>query len=539
MAAKELCEAGLKTAVLEAGPPTDPSQFTEHMQPYEFKYRQANDPKGPSVTRMRPVQSTTYACQEGNTKWWVDDVKNPYETDEGKPFRWIRVRHVGGRSLTWGRQSYRHGDIDFKAASRDGYGIDWPISTKDLTPYYEKVERFVGISGLEEGLDQLPDSVFQPAMPFTCGERRFRDRLKSKMGRVATIGRTSIITQAHNGRAACHYCGPCHHGCITYSYYSSPFTSLKAAEATGNLTLIPNAVVSHVVKDNGTGLAGGVAYIDAETRAAREVRAKVVLLCASTLESTRILLNSEPGGMANSSGALGHYLMDHIFQGGAHGYIDDMKADPWTGPPRRPNGVYIPRFRNLDRTHTNGFIRGYGYQGGSSPGYAMDAPGFGKAYKEAVHKKARWRTSFNAWCECLPRYENFVELNHDKLDAWGIPTLKIHFSWSDNEYKMWDDGRQQAAEMLEATGHKEVKLQGEPSVGGFCIHEVGTARMSENPKQGVLNKYAQAHDVKNLFVTDGAAWTSVACQNPTLTMMAITTRTCDYIQDQLGKGGLA
>ena len=243
--------------------------------------------------------------------------------------------------------------------------------------------------------------------------------------------------------------------------------------------------------------------------------------------------------MANSSGALGHYLMDHIFQGGASGEIDDLPVQPWSGPPRRPNGMYIPRFRNVDRTHTNGFIRGYGFQGGSHPQFDIGAPGFGKGYKEAVHKNASWRTSFGVWGECLPRYENRVEINPDVKDAWGIPTLKIHASWSDNEYKIWEDARVQAAEMLEATGHKNVNLTGSPSVPGFCIHEIGTARMSESPKQGVLNQYARTWDVKNLFVTDGAAWASSACQNPTLSMMAITGRACDYIQDGLKKGELA
>ena len=539
MAAKELTEAGLNVAVLEAGPPHNEADYTEHLQPYQYKYRNSTNPKAPGVRQMQPMQSETYACLEGNHKWFVDDIKNPYETAEGKPFRWIRCRVVGGRSLTWGRQSYRHGDIDFKAASRDGYGIDWPISAEDLEPYYRKVERYVGISGKEEGLPQLPDSIFMPPMGLTCGEARFRERLKDKMGRVATIGRTAILTQAHNGRAACHYCGPCQNGCITHSYYASPTTTLKTAEATGRLTLIPNAPVSHVTKDKRTGLANGVVYVDAETRQSKEIRAKVVVLCASTLESTRILLNSEPGGMANSSGALGHYLMDHIFQGGARGEADGLPIKPWSGAPRRPTGMYVPRFRNIDRSHTNGFIRGYGYQGGSSCSFNTGASGFGAKYKQAVHDEAGWHTNLGAWCECLPRYENYVELNHDKKDAYGIPTLKIHMAWSDNEYALWNDAREQAAEMLEATGHKNVRLTGAPSAPGFCIHEVGTARMSENPRQGVLNGYAQAHDVKNLFVTDGAAWTTIACQNPTLTMMAITARTCDYIQDQLKKGQLA
>ncbi len=538
LAAKELTEAGMKVAVLEAGPPVSEADFSEHDQPYDWKYRGIRQ-KSPEIRRTRPIQGLCYACREGNYKWFVDDIANPYQTPKDKPFRWIRQRVLGGRSLSWGRQSYRTGDIDFKCADRDGYGENWPIEYKDLVPYYEKVEKSIGISGLAEGLGQLPDSVFLPPMGFTCGEQTFRARLKNKMGRVMTMGRTAILTKAHNGRAACHYCGPCEQGCITHSYYSSPFTTLKAAEATGNLTILTDAVVSHIVKDRSTGLASGVAYIDRTTRAPREARAKVVVMCASTLESTRILLNSEPGGMANSSGALGHYLMDHIYQGGAAGTLPGIAGKPWSGMPRRPTGAYIPRFRNVDRSHTNGMIRGYGYQGRSGPNFNMGAAGFGADYKKAVRAGGDWRTGFTAWCECLPRYENYVELDHSKLDAWGIPTLKINMSWSDNELALWKDGREQAAEMLEATGHKNVRLTGQISVPGFCIHEVGTARMHESPKKGVVNGFGQAHDVKNLFVTDGAAWASIACQNPTLTMMAITARSCDYIQEQAKKGELA
>ncbi len=538
-AAKELAEAGLSVVMIEAGPMVRESDFSEHDRPYDWKYRGSTNPKSPDLMRNRPTQGRCYAVREGNYKWFADDAKNPYTTPKDKPFWWIRERVVGGRSLSWGRQSYRMGDIDFKGASRDGYGIDWPISHADLDRYYEKVERFIGISGLEEGLTQLPDSVFMPPMNFSCGESLFRTRLKDKMNRVLTMGRTAILTENHNGRAACHYCGPCEQGCITHSYYSSPFTTMQAAEATGNFALLTDAVVSRVIKDGDTGLASGVVYIDRTSRDEREAHAKVVVLCASTLESTRILLNSEPGGMANSSGALGHYLMDHIYQGGASGRLPELPATPWDGPPRRPTGIYIPRFRNLDRTHTNGMIRGYGFQGRSSASFARGASGFGAAYKQAVHDESEWSTGITAWCETLPRYENHVRLHPTKKDAWGIPVLDINMSWSSNELALWNDAREQAAEMLEATGHKDVQLRGRPSVPGFCIHEVGTARMSEDPKKGVLNGWAQSHDIKNLFVTDGAAWTSIACQNPTLTMMAITARTCDFIQDQLKKGELA
>ena len=543
VAAWQLTAAGLKVCVLEAGPRITDADFTEHVLPYQLKYRGNSAsfvggiPKSPELMRNRPIQGLVYACRESNYKWWADDVKNPYQTPEGKPFYWIRQRVLGGRSLSWGRQSYRMGDIDFKCADRDGYGENWGIEYKDLVPYYEKVERYIGISGLREGLPQLPDSEFLPAMPFTCGETIFRGRLKSRMGRVATIGRSAILTRPHNGRQACHYCGPCEQGCITHSYYNSPTTTLQAAEATGKCTVIANAVATGLSKDARTGKASGVTYIDRIGRVSREVRGKVVMLCASTLESTRLLMLSADEGLDfNESGALGRYLMDHIYRGGAGGEMPELQARPWAGMPRRPNGMYIPRFRNIDRTETKGMIRGYGYQGGSSPGFHFGAKGFGADFKKAVREEGKWRTGFGAWCECLPRYENHVALNRGKRDAWGIPTLDIHFDWSENEKALWNDARVQAAEMLEATGHRNVRLNGEYSVGGFCIHEVGTARMGKDPAKSVLNTQAQAHGIDNVFVTDGAAWASIGCQNPTLTMMAITARAADYIASEGKKG---
>ncbi len=543
VAAWLLASAGLKTCVLEAGPKITDADFTEHVMPYDLKYRGNSGrlvggiPKSPELMRNRPVQGLVYACRESNYKWFADDIRNPYQTPKDKPFHWIRMRVLGGRSLSWGRQSYRMGDIDFKCADRDGYGENWGIEYADLVPYYEQIERFIGISGIAEGLDQLPDSIFMPPMPFKCGEVLFRNRLRKKMGRVATIGRTAIITKPHEGRQACHYCGPCEQGCITHSYYNSPTTTLKAALDTGNCDLVVDAVASHLTRDPRTGRAAGVAYLDRTTRSPQEVRGKVVVLCASTLESTRLLMHSADHGLDfNSSGMLGHFLMDHIYRGGAGGLMPELKAKPWVGLPTRPNGMYLPRFRNLDRPHTNGMIRGYGYQGGSGPGFNLTAKGFGAQFKRAVREESRWYTSFGAWCECLPRYENHVALNRDRRDAWGIPTLDIHFEWSDNEKALWNDARVQAAEMLEATGHTGVRMTGQYSVGGFCIHEVGTARMGTDPKRSVLNTWTQTNDVDNVFVTDGAAWASIGCQNPTLTMMAITARAASYISEEGRKG---
>jgi len=339
----------------------------------------------------------------------------------------------------------------------------------------------------------------------------------------------AILTRPHNGRAACHYCGPCEQGCSTFSYYSSPWTTIAAAQKTGRLTLTTDAVVSHIVMKDGK--AAGVAYIDRVTREPREVRAKVVVLCASTLESTRLLFNS---GICNSSGALGKYVMDHIYGGGAAGRMPEMEAKPWAGPPSRPNGIYVPRFRNVKEKTTNGFIRGYGYQGGSSPSFNGGAKGFGASYKNAV-RQGEWHINLGLWAECLARKENYVEIDRERVDAWGIPVLKIHVEYGDNEHKLFNDGCTQAAEMLEAAGARDVSTHGEYSVPGFCIHEIGTARMGNDRKTSVVNRYCQAHDVPNIFVTDGACWVSSGCQNPTLTMMAITARACDYIQHEYAK----
>ncbi len=524
-AAKKLTEAGMRVAMLEAGAKTDPKDFSEHTNPWQLPYLGMS----PKVLKDRPIQGRCYACTEYNYKWFVSDVENPYVQE--KPFWWIRQRALGGRSLSWGRQSYRLSELDLKAASHDGYDVDWPVSYDDLVPYYEEVEKYVGISGQAENLPQLPDSVFLPPMAMTCGEEMLRDSVKKKMGRTVTIGRAAILTKAHNGRQPCHYCGPCERGCQTYSYFSSPWTTIKDAQATGRLTLVTDAVAAKVIMKDGK--AAGIAYFDRTTRAAREVRAKIVILCASTLESTRLMLNS---GIANSSGVLGKYLMDHIYQGGASGTLPMLEAKPWAGMPRRPNGIYIPRFRNVKEKSTNGFIRGYGYQGGSTPSFDYNAPGFGAGYKDAV-RKGQWGIQIGMWGECLARKENYVEIDRNKVDAWGIPVLKIHCEWGDNEKKMWRDGVAQAAEMLEAAGAKNIQTtpDGRWSVPGFCIHEVGTARMGNNAKSSVLNQWCQSWDVPNLFCTDGAAWVSIGCQNPTLTMMALTVRTCDYIVREYAK----
>jgi len=536
-AAKELTEAGLRVALVEAGPNLDAEkEFTEHLMPYELRHRGFS----PELKRTRPIQSRCYACMEYNYQWFVNDLENPYITPPDKPFNWYRVRKLGGRSLVWYRLSYRMGDVDFKTADRDGYGENWPLSYAELEPYYDKVEQFIGVSGRADGLPQLPDGKFLPPMPMTCGEVLLRKTAKEKFGRAVTIGRQAVLTVPHNGRAPCNYCGPCERGCATQSYFSSPTVTIPAAQATGRLTLLTDAVVSHVTTDLNTSRATGVRFVHRVTREVRELRAHVVVLCAQALESTRILLNSAnrqfPNGLANSSGALGHYLMDHVTGFGASGALPGVESRPWAGPPRRPNVIYVPRFRNISDRHPD-FIRGYGLQGRSFPQSKFWADGLGKDFKEEV-KRGQWRISLKGYGDSLPRWDNYCELDPNVRDAWGIPALRINASHGENELKMGKDMVVTAAEMIEAAGAKDIQLHTQPDTFGEAIHEVGTARMGNDPKKSVLNKYCQAHDVRNLFVMDGSGWVTSACQNPTLTMMAVVCHACDSLIRQARKGEL-
>lgn len=531
-AAKRLSEAGLKVALLEAGRSVSPREFTEHMPSFQLKYRGHS----PEMMRTRPIQRQCYACMEYNYEWFVNDLENPYSTPADKPFSWQRLRILGGRSLVWGRQSYRLSDVDLKAASRDGYDVDWPISYADLAPYYDIVERYVGITGATEKNEMLPDGQFLPPMKMSCGEIRLRDSVKKKFGRTLTIGRAAILTQSHNGRAPCHYCGPCERGCFTYSYFSSPFTTVKDALKTGNCTLIMDAIVSHVDMDSGANKARGVTFIHRTTKETKQVRGKAVVLCAQSLESTRILLNSStreyPNGLANSSGLLGHYLMDHVVGGGASGTFEDLKTRPNANPPHRPNGIYLVRFRNTpaEGKHPH-FIRGYGFQGGSSPEFNMGAPGIGADYKKAV-KVGIYQVSLGAFGESLANFDNHCEIDRNLKDAWGIPALRISMAHGKNEAALMHDAGITAAEMLEAAGAKNIRVTTGTETPGMAVHEVGTARMGNDPKRSVLNAFCQAHDISNLLVADGSCFVSSACQNPTLTMMALCVRASDRLIDR-------
>lgn len=543
-AAKELTERGLRTLVLEAGPPIEPTRdYTEHVQPWELPFRGYGDRR--ALETRWPIQSESAPCNEWTAKFYVDERDNPYSCDKDKPFVWVRGRHVGGRSLMWGRQVYRLSDLDFEANQKEGIGVDWPVRYADLAPWYDHVERFIGVSGQPEGLPQLPDGQFLPPMEFRCAEAHVRDAMRKRWGRkrVMTIGRCAILTQAHNGRAACHYCGPCERGCITHSYFSSIGSTLPAAVKTGRLTLRPNTVVASLLYDEKTHRTTGVHAIDALTGQPMEYKAKLIFLCASALESARLLLNSKssrfPAGLANSSGELGRNLMDHIFLAGARGTIPGYEDRTAVG--NRPNGIYVPRFRNVDDRHPD-FVRGYGFQGGASRANwrrGLSMAGIGGAFKDSLlHELGPWNFVLTGFGECLPRPDNFVALHPTLKDKWGIPALHVQCTWGPNEIAMRKDMQQTAAEILETAGAIDIETYDDGAVPGLSIHEMGTARMGRDSRTSVLNQWNQAHDVPNLFVTDGACMTSSANQNPSLTYMALTARAAAYAVQKLASGEL-
>jgi choline dehydrogenase-like flavoprotein len=542
-AAKELTEKGLRVLVLEAGRPFSPEKDSvEHVPSWDMRFRGMRDRK--RVEKEQPIQSLCYAFGETNSHFFVNDNENPYSTDPDKPFRWIRGRQVGGRSILWGRQCYRWSDLDFEANLREGNAVDWPIRYAELAPWYDHVEEFIGISGEPLGLPHLPDSRFLPAMEMNCAEHVVKDGVAKYFGpeRVLTIGRVAVLTRAHNGRAACHYCGPCERGCSTRSYFSSVNATLPAAEKTGRLTLRPHSTVHSLIFDSGTRRITGVRVIDSQTRAALQFQAPLLFLCASTLESTRILLNSATPefstGLANSSGELGHNLMDHIKGGGATAIIPGNENRHSFG--QRPNIAYMPRFRNVKEKHS-GFLRGYGLQGEAERddwGRGAADARFGADFKRAISQPGPWHFSFSGYGECLPNHGNFVELDKGQVDAWGIPTLKIHCAFGENEFALRKDMSIAAAEMLSAVGGISIEPFTDDDPPGFSVHEMGTARMGRDPKTSVLNAWNQSHDIKNLFITDGGCMASSSCVNPSLTYMALTARACDHAVDLMKRGEL-
>jgi choline dehydrogenase-like flavoprotein len=540
-AAKELTEKGLKVLMLERGKPLEhiKDYDTAMKHPWEFLHRGR-----PTQAQIQTHQfvARDYPYSERTEKYWFDDADAPYT--ESKRFDWFRPDIVGGKSIMWGRQSYRWSDLDFEANLKEGIAIDWPIRYADIAPWYSYVEKWVGISGEALNLPQLPDSEFLPPMALNCVEQEVRKRLeKTFPERVLTIGRVANLTKNHNGRTACLYRNMCERGCPYGAYFSTQSSTLPAAMATKRLTLRPHSIVSSIMYDEKSGKASGVKVIDSQTNEEIEYYAKVVFLCASAISSTFILMNSKSNrfsnGLGNDSGELGHNMMDHHFKCGAEGEAEGFDDKYYFG--RRPNGIYIPRYRNLSNQAQRNYLRGFGYQGGASrQGWQRGIAelGFGADFKEELSKPGPWRMGIMGFGECLPYHENKISLNLDKKDKWGLPTIHFDVEFKANEMEMRKDMMADAAEMLEAAGIKDVRIYDNGTYPGLAIHEMGTARMGRDAKTSILNAWNQVHTCKNVFVTDGACMTSASCVNPSLTFMALTARAVDYAVKELKKGNL-
>lgn len=539
-AAKELCEKGLKTLMLERG------KQLEHVKDYETATKAPWEIPHRGRLTARQREEHKYLVRMGvysefNEKYWINDSENPYI--EEKPFDWARPDIVGGRSIMWGRGTLRLSEMDFEANARDGIGIDWPVRYRDIAPWYDYVEEFAGISGQNEGLPQLPDGKFQPPMEMNCFEKAVKSRLEAAFpDRRLIMFRMANLTRPLEGRAQCQFRDLCSRGCPFGAYFSTQSSTLPAAVKTGNLTLRPDSIVNSIIYDEKEGRATGVRVIDKHTREWTEYYARVIFLNASALGSTFILMNSVsdrfPNGLGNDSGVLGHYLMDHHFQIGASGESDEFNDKYYYG--RRPIPLYVPRFRNIGNDKRS-YLRGYGYTTGSSrTNWARAIPefGIGADFKKASTEPGPWQMGMTGFGECLPYFDNQVSLDNSQKDAWDQPVLKFNCDYRENEMEMRKDMANDAAEMLEAAGLKGVHTYDAGANPGRAIHEMGTARMGNDPKTSVLNKWNQVHSVKNLFVTDGAFMTSSACQNPSLTYMAFTARAADYAVRELKKQNL-
>jgi len=540
-AAKELSQKGLKILVLDRGRAVAHGDYpTANKDPWELPHYDNLTPKeAESYPKLRQMGS----LKPSNQHWFMKWEEQPYEED--KPFLWVRGDQVGGRSVTWGRQVYRWNELDFRANLTDGIAIDWPIGYKDIAPWYDYVERYIGVSGKAENSLYAPDGIFLPPMEMNCLEQEISDRIKGSYNdRLMTIGRVANLTRDHNGRTSCQYRNRCVRGCPYGAYFCSLSSTLPAAQTTGRMTLKANTIVSEVIYDDHTQRATGVRVVDKETKESSVYYAQVIFLNASTFGSTSILLNSVsarfPDGMGNDSGELGHNVMDHRIGGGASLKTDRFKDKYFAG--RRPNGIYIPRFQNLpDGRNNKDYIRGYQYQGRATRlnwWQSMPEAVFGLELKEALMKPGEWEFGMAGHGEMLPYHDNKIYLHPTKTDKYGVPMLVMDVEWKENETRMGKDMIKEAMEMLQRTGLGEVSPIQSNSIPASAVHEMGTARMGRDPKTSVLNKWNQVHAVKNVFVTDGSCMTSSSCQNPSLTYMALTARATNYAVDQLKKGDL-
>jgi choline dehydrogenase-like flavoprotein len=546
-AAMQLSQAGMKVLMLEAGSNVVPAHDFHHRFLYEMEFRGQN----------RPGTLRRYTGTERNYRIMLDSTENPYTTAPGTSYQWTRSRCLGGRTMHWARASDRMADYEFKAASRDGYGMDWAVSYADMKPYYDRVERFIGVSGAIEGLPQFPDGEFLPPMALNCAETIFTAASNS-LGWRTTHRRLAQLTRMHNNRPPCHYCGNCVNGCDVGAMFNTVAVTLPPALKTGNLEVLTDSVAA-CVRTNNENRAQGITYIERFTMKSIDVDAKYVILAASTLENTRLMLLSAKGGLANSSGLLGYYMMDQVSGGGVSGILPKLRGGPARLDDGKSAGITIPNFQNIDKkTQRKDFIRGYviNATGGQTeyPQYAASVPGYGSEWKKEI--KSRYVAQARVWNaggEMLAQKENFVELDPEVKDHWGIPVLKIHFTHSDNDRKLIADLQQRAEELFRKAGGEVIAGLGRGGPAGFpggpgspdanngaprdrlggAIHEVGTARMSVDPRQGVLNSYCQTHDIPNLYVFGGNAFPSTGDKHPTLTMMALSARGCDRILNKV------
>ena len=536
-AAKELCEKGLKTLVLERG------RIVEHvvdyptmnLDPWDMELRGGLTPEE-QEKHYKNIRSGWVG--KDTEHFWADDAANPYT--EKKPFLWLRGHQMGGRSLLWGKQTYRWSDLDFKANAKDGNGVDWPIRYKDIKPWYTYVEKFAGISGEALNLPQLPDSHFLPPMEMNCVEKHIKGRIEKEFSdRNMIIGRCAHLTQPHNGRGQCQNRNRCSRGCPYGAYFSSNAVTLPAANASGNLTIRPYSIVQSLIYDEAKEKITGVRIIDSETNEAIEYSSKIIFVNASTLSTTQILMNSKSSrfenGLGNDSGELGHNLMDHTYRVGAMGRVEGFDDKYYKG--RRPNGIYIPRYVNInENSKSDKFVRGFGFQGeGFRGGNPANIESFGADYKDSILKPGPWEFFITGFAECLPYHDNQVTLNGDVLDKWGQPTLSIDAEFKANEKALNKQIQEDAVEMLQKVGLKDILGFDKEHPPGYGVHEMGTARMGRDPKTSVLNDFNQVHAAKNVFVTDGACMTSSSCVNPSLTYMALTARAANHAVSELKK----
>lgn len=536
-AAKELTEKGLETLVLERGRNVEHGDYPNAMlEPWQRPYRGRNTPQ---FNRDNPILTQVNAVNDAERDFFVPDAEHPYI--QKKPFSWIKGYQVGGKSLLWARWTQRWSEADFEANARDGHGVDWPIRYADLAPWYSHVEKFVGIAGNRDGLPQMPDGEFLPAMEMTALEKHMKAQIESNFPeRNLVMSRTANLTQHHLGRGPCQYRARCNRGCPYAGYFSSNSATLPAANATGRLTMRPFSVVHSIIYDEAKGRATGVRVIDTNTLETTEFYARVIFVNASTINTTLVLLNSKsdrfPNGLGNDSGELGHNLMDHNYRVKGRAAHDGFQDRYHRG--RRPTGLLIPKFRNVGENRRDDFLRGYTLTAGAHRGrgkFGPDTPPIGAGFKQALSVPGSWGLWMGSMAEMLPHHDNRITLSPTETDRWGMPLLEIEAIHRENEEAMVQDMVHTMEEMMTVSGFRDIKVQDTKEPIGLGIHEMGTVRMGRDSKTSVLNAHNAMHAVPNVYVSDGACMTSSSWQNPSLTYMALTARAVDHAVTQFNQ----